>query len=160
EWIFQQELIDIPLTIPPDCNGLLALARVAQHTDDRELARSCEKIARVTLEAGASHESRRHLALLLILQALDRCDDEGPIEAFGLLDERRAESVLPLLGRANCDDPHAVRGALRIGALDIADEVIEQAQARAEANPEVLSLHASVAHARGLRHDDIGELRS
>ena len=160
EWIFQQELIDIPLTIPPDCIGLLALARVAQHTDDRELARRCEEIARVTLEAGASHESRRHLALLLILQALGRGDDEGLDEAFGLLDERRAESVLPLLGRENCDDPHAVRGALRIRAFDIADQVIEQAQARADANPGVSSLRASVAHARGLRDGSIAELRS
>ena len=160
EWIFQREMIDIPLRIPPDCAGLLALARVAQHTDDRELAQMCEKIARVTLEAGAAYECRRHLALLLILQALGRQDDRGLSGGFALLDERRTESVLPLLGRENYDDPLAVRAALRIQALDIADFVIDQAQARADANPGVLSMRASVAHARGLRHDDLSELRS
>jgi DNA-binding CsgD family transcriptional regulator len=160
EWIFEREMIDIPLRIPPDCQGLLALARVAQHTDDRELARRCEKIARDTLGAGASYECRRHVALLLILQALGRGDEEGLSEAFGLLHARRTESVLPLLGRENYDDPQAVRGALRIQALDIADLVIDQAQARADANPGAASLRASVAHARGLRDGALSELRS
>src|SRR4029453_11616514 len=86
-------------------------------------------------------------------------DDVGLAEAFALVGEHRAESVLPLLGRENCDSPIAVRGALRIHALDIADQVIDQAQAWADANPDVRSLRASVAHARGLRHDDIAELR-
>jgi hypothetical protein len=54
EWLFLQELIAIPLAIPPDCLGLLALGRVAQHTDDRVLAHRCEEIARVTLKAGVS----------------------------------------------------------------------------------------------------------
>ena len=156
EWILQQEVIDVP-----ECLVLLALARVAQHTDDRELARGCERMARATLEGVPhDHEMRRELVLVLILQALGRDDDEVLAETFGLLGELRMDSVLPLLGRENCDDPQLVRGALRIRAFDIADQVIEQAQARADANPEVPSMRASVAHARGLRHDDIAELRS
>jgi DNA-binding CsgD family transcriptional regulator len=159
EWVFEQEMIEVPLTIAVDCGGLVALGRVALHTNDRELSRRCAAIARVTLEAGASLESRRHLALLLLLQALGRGDDVGIAEAFALVGEHRTESVLPLLGRENCDSAIAVRGALRIHALDIADQVIDQAQAWADANPDVRSLRASVAHARGLRHDDIAELR-
>ncbi len=156
EWILQQELVDVP-----ECLVLLALARVAQHTDDRELARDCEMMARATLQqVPHDYEIRRDLVLVLMLQALGRGDDEGLDEAFGLLGEFRRDSVLPLLGRDNCDDPQAVRAALRIRAFGIADQVIEHAQVRADANPAVPSLRASVAHARGLRHDDIAQLRA
>lgn len=160
DWILEQDPSEVPLTIVPDCVWLLGVARVAQHTANARLARSCEKIARAALAGRLSVERRRHLVLLLILQASGRCDHDGLDAAFGLLGERRTDPVLPLLGRDNCDEPVAVRAALQIRAFEIADRVIEQAQARARANPDALSLRASVAHARGLRHNDISELRS
>src|SRR6202020_1157973 len=77
-----------------------------------------------------------------------------------LLDEFRSDSVLPTIGRDNCDEPHVVRAALRIQAFDIADQVVGEAQARAAKNPAVASLQGSAAHAHGLRHQDAAQLRS
>jgi DNA-binding CsgD family transcriptional regulator len=156
EWILEQEVIGVPQSV-----ALLALARVSLHTDDRGLARKCEVRARETLEV-VTHdfEVRRNLVLLLILQALGRSDDESLDHAFGLLDEFRSDSVLPLGARENCDDPHVVRAALRIQAFDVADQVIAEARARAAKNPAVASLQASAAHAHGLRHQNAAELRS
>ena len=156
EWILQREVVDVP-----ECLALLALARVALHTDDHELARNCEKVARATLQVVThDYEMRRDLALVLVLLALGRGDEESLELIFGLLDEFRPDSVLPILGRDNCDDPQVVRAALRIQAFDIADQVIGEAQARAAKNPAVASLQGSAAHARGLRHQDAAELRS
>jgi DNA-binding CsgD family transcriptional regulator len=156
EWILQREVVDTP-----ECLALLALARVALHTDDHELARNCEKMARATLQVVTEdYEVRRDLALLLILQALGRGDDKSLDHTFGLLDELRSDSVLPIIGRDNCDEPHVVRAALRIQAFDIADQVVAEAQARAAKNPAVASLQGSAAHAHGLRHQDAAQLRS
>src|ERR1700733_7760034 len=156
EWILQREGVDVP-----ECLALLALARVALHTDDHELPRNCETVARATLQVVThDYEMGRDLALVLVLLALGRGDEESLELIFGLLDEFRPDSVLPILGRDNCDDPHVVRAALRIQAFDIADQVIGEAQARAAKNPAVASLQGAAAHAHGLRHQDAAELRS
>jgi DNA-binding CsgD family transcriptional regulator len=156
EGLLQHEIVGLP-----ECIALLALARVALHTDDRELARDCERIARATLEGVThDHEMRRHLLLLLVLLAVARGDDQDLEQAFGQLEEVAEEAVLPLLGAENGDEPQVVRAALRVHALDIADQVIAEVQERADKNPAVASLRASAAHARGLRHRDVAELRS
>jgi DNA-binding CsgD family transcriptional regulator len=156
ERILQHEVVDTP-----ECLALLALARVALHTGDHELARNCEKVAQAKLQVVThDYDVRRDLALVLILLALGRSDDKSLGQIFGLLDEFRPDSVLPIIGRDNCDEPHVVRAALRIQAFDIADQVIGEAQARAARNPAVASLQGSAAHARGLRHQDAAELRS
>ena len=156
EWILQHEIVDTP-----ECLALLTLARVALHTGDHELARDCEKTARATLAVVThDYDMRRSLALALILLALGRGDDESLGYLFGLLEEFRPDSVLPLLGRDNCDNPVVVRAALGTGALDMADLVTGEAQARAARNPEVASLQGSAAHACGLRHQDAAELRA
>ena len=156
EWILHGEVVDTP-----ECLALLALARVALHTDDHELARECEKVARATLQVVTDdYDMRRDLALVLVLLALGRSDDKDLDHVFGLLEEFRPDSVLPIIGRDNCDEPQVVRAALRIQAFDIADQVIGEAQARAARNPAVASLQGSAAHARGLRYQDAAELRS
>jgi DNA-binding CsgD family transcriptional regulator len=156
EWILDQQVIGIPQSV-----ALLALARVALHTDDGGLARECGQTARATLEVVThDYEVRRNLLLLVMLQALGRGDDESLGRTFGLIEEFGADSVLPLGARENCDEPHVVRAAMRIQAFGVADQVIAQGQARAAKNPTVASLRASAAHARGLRHQDAVELRS
>jgi DNA-binding CsgD family transcriptional regulator len=156
EWVLQREIMSVLESL-----ALLALARVALHTGDRDLARDCEKTARATLAVETDdYEMRRSLALALILLALGRGDDKGLGRLVGVLEEFRPDSVLPLGGRDNCDEPQVVRAALRIGALDMADLVTGEAQARAAKNPAVASLQGSAAHARGLRHQDTAELRS
>ncbi len=156
ERILQHEVVDTP-----ECLALLTLARVALHTDDHELARNCEKMARATLQVVMhDYDMRCDLALVLIVLALGRSDDKSLGQIFGLLDEFRPYYVLPIVGRENCDDPLVVRAALRIQAIDIADHVIGEAEARAARNPAVASLQGSAAHARGLRHQDAAELRS
>jgi hypothetical protein len=118
-------------------------------------------MARATLEVVThDYEMQRQLVLLLIIQALGRNDDKHLDQTCSLLDAFRADSALPLLGRENCEEPHVVRAALRIQAIDSADQVINEGQARADLNPVVASLRASVAHATGLRDNDIAELRS
>jgi DNA-binding CsgD family transcriptional regulator len=82
------------------------------------------------------------------------------LQIFSVFDEFRSDSVLPTIGRDNCDEPHVVRAALCIQAFDIADQVVGEAQTRAAKNPAVASLQGSAAHAHGLRHQDAAELRS
>jgi DNA-binding CsgD family transcriptional regulator len=150
-------IIAVPLPIPPDCAGLLALGRIAIHTGNEQLGQRCAQIARATLAADRS-DGRRQLSWLLALQAAAREDAAGVRGAFALLGDLAAESVLPLLVREPCDEPQLVRAALLAGDERLAHEAVDAAERRAAANPGVASIVGAAAHARGLRRGDMAEL--
>lgn len=157
EGVLLDGVIPSPLPIPPDAAGLLALARAAIHTGDEQQAQRCTEIARETLAVDFS-DGRRQLTWLLALQAMARHDAAGVRSAFALLGEQARESVLPLLARDTCDEPQLVRAALLTRDDALADDAVATAERRAAVNPEVPTLVAAAAHARGLRGGDADEL--
>jgi DNA-binding CsgD family transcriptional regulator len=68
------------------------------------------------------------------------------------------KSLLPRLWLDAGDEPQMVRMALAVGDRELAQCATEQADRRAQLNPDVASLLASAAHARGLLNNDAVEL--
>jgi DNA-binding CsgD family transcriptional regulator len=142
----------------PEAAGLLALAQVALHTEDRVQARACRHLAQTTLATASAPEVRRHVAWLLALQALAKGDAKA---AHGWVQPTLSDdghSVLPLLTRDLCDYPQLVRIALDAGDIGLARETVCAIEDIRRRNPSVGSIEGSAAHASALLHADPAQL--
>jgi DNA-binding CsgD family transcriptional regulator len=146
------------LTVPgADAPAVVALGRVALHTSDIRLTDICGAIAATMLDAGPP-EVRRQAAWLLMLQALVISDATAVANTLELLGDDGRVSVLPQVRYDPLDEPQLVRVALAADNERLADSAVEAAEHRHALNPDVGSLAAAAAHARGLRTGDIAEL--
>ncbi|MCW2992601.1 MAG: LuxR family transcriptional regulator, partial [Conexibacter sp.] len=140
-----------------DAPAVVALGRTALHVGDDRLARRCRQMAQSMLDDGPP-EVRRHGAWLLMLQAIAGSDPGGARTALDALSEDGSVAILPQLRSDPVDEAQLVRVALAIGDETLAESAVRAAEHRHELNPDVRSLAATVAHARGLRFEDVGEL--
>jgi DNA-binding CsgD family transcriptional regulator len=137
--------------------GVVALGRVAIHTDDERRKRETAKVAKVMLETGTP-ANQRHGAWLLALQAIADADPSRALAWLGVPDPTDNPLILPLYPMDVTDEPHLVRIALACGDLQLAAETVAVAERRAQHSPNVGSVRAAAAHARGLLDDDTAQL--
>jgi DNA-binding CsgD family transcriptional regulator len=140
-----------------DAAGVGALGRVALHTGDRHQSRQTAAIARAMLEQSAP-SVRRHAAWLLALQAVAEGDATGARAWLCVLGEEERTSILPLQPMDITDDAHLVRIAVAAEDHELAQSSVAAAERRSELNPDVRSIAATAAHARGLlsgSHQDL-----
>jgi DNA-binding CsgD family transcriptional regulator len=137
--------------------GLVALGRVAIHTDDERRKRDTAYIAKVMLDTDTP-ANQRHGAWLLALQAMA---DADPTRALGWLSAPEAADtpfILPLHPMDVTDEPQLVRIARAAGDRQLAAEAVALAERRVQRSPNVGSIRAAAAHARGLLDDDTAQL--
>jgi DNA-binding CsgD family transcriptional regulator len=140
-----------------DANGVVALGRVAIHTGDSRQLRQMVQIA-TTMVDEPTPGVRRHAAWLLSLEASADGDPRRAHRWLCAMGEPERKHLLPRLWLDVGDEAQMVRMALAVGDQELAESSAEQAGNRAHLNPDVTSLLASAAHARGLLHDDADEL--
>ncbi|HEX4219987.1 MAG TPA: AAA family ATPase [Acidimicrobiales bacterium] len=132
-----------------DAAGVVALGRVAIHLGDPALSRQAREIARVMLGQSAP-SVRRHAAWLLALQAMADGDGARAHEWLGAMGEEERLSILPLFPMDVADEAPLIHIALAAGDDELAARAADAAQSRARLNPEIRSIAAAAAHARGL----------
>ena len=136
--------------------GVVALGRVAIHSDDERRKRATAEIAKVMMETGTP-ANRRHGAWLLALQAMANSDPSGAKHWLVTLPTERP-SILPLYPMDVTDEPHLVRIGLACDDVRLAADAVAVAERRARGAPNVASVKGAASHARGLLDDDIGRL--
>jgi DNA-binding CsgD family transcriptional regulator len=132
-----------------DASAVVALGRIGLHTGDGRLIRQTGELAKVMLEE-SSPGVRRHAAWLLALQALDEGDAAGAREWLCALGVEERKSILPRFPMDLTDEIQLVRIAVAADDSELAECGVAAAERRASLNPEVLSVTATAAHARGL----------
>jgi DNA-binding CsgD family transcriptional regulator len=137
-----------------DAAALLALGRIAIHTGDGRGVRASAALAKDTFEHGTP-EVRRQVAWLLALHADAGGDAVRARAHLSELQDDAQVSALPLLMVDVTDLPRLVRIALAAGDDEAAEFAVAAAQRRCRLNPDVGSLAASAAHARGLLTRDL-----
>jgi DNA-binding CsgD family transcriptional regulator len=142
---------------PMDALGVIALGRVALHTADEQHKRQAAEIARAMLDQPAP-SMRRNGAWLLALHAMADGDPARAREWLCTFGEQERTSVLPLHPIDVTDEIQLVRIAVAAEDRELADHAVDAARRRAELNPEVRSLAAIAAHARGLVTGSTAEL--
>jgi DNA-binding CsgD family transcriptional regulator len=139
-----------------DAAVLTALGRVALHTGNQRQAGACARAARQAMSA-LPPEPRQHAAWLIAL--LRMAAGDGHAARTVLTEGRDLDTpALPRFWADPADPPQLVRIALACGDDRLAAEAVAIADRRTQRNPGVASLEAIAAHARGLRHGDVGEL--
>jgi DNA-binding CsgD family transcriptional regulator len=136
-----------------DAASVVALGRIALHRGDRRQTEQTGAIARVMLETGAPGV-RRHAAWLLALQAMAEGDPGRARDRLSAVIDQERPAVFPLFPIDPSDDPQLVRVALASGDVDLAEAVARGAEQRRDRNPDVPTMAASAAHARGLLAGD------
>ncbi len=132
-----------------DAAGVVALGRAALHMGDTSLTRQAREIARVMLGQTAP-SVRRHAAWLLALQAMAEGDSVRAHEWLCALGETERLFILPRFPMDVADDARLVHIALASQDEELAAHAAAAAQIRARLNPDIRSLAAAAAHARGL----------
>jgi DNA-binding CsgD family transcriptional regulator len=133
--------------------GLATLGRIAIHTEDQEVARATADVARVMVATGTPGTAR-HGAWLLALQAMAAGDPQAACRLLRSEDQ----FILPMHPIDVTDGPHLVRVALAGGDHELAVRAVGLAEQHAARSPEIGSVVAAAAHARGLLDDDTSEL--
>jgi DNA-binding CsgD family transcriptional regulator len=129
--------------------NVVALGKLRIHTEDDTGAAEVADMAKIMLRASAPGV-QNHAAWFLAVHAMSQ---GKPVEAHDCLCAGGCANRLklfPLFPFEIADDPQLVRIAVAVGDQELADVVIEQAERRCELNPDVVSLRAGLAHARGL----------
>ena len=132
-----------------DAAALAARGRIAIHAGDARTARSLANHAEQALQHGAL-EVRRHVASFLVLHALAGGESGSARRRLAKFRGEHGVSVLPLLMLDTTDPVVLVRIALAAGDDGLAESAISAAQRRLDLTPDVSSLAATAAHARGL----------
>jgi DNA-binding CsgD family transcriptional regulator len=132
-----------------DAAAVVALGRIGLHTADRPLIRQTSELAKVMLEE-SSPGVRRHAAWLLALLAMDQGDAAAAREWVCALGIEERKSILPRFPMDLTDEIQLVRIAVAAGDLELAESGVAVAKRRADFNPDVYSVIATAAHARGL----------
>jgi len=140
-----------------DAAGVVALGRVAIHMGDPGLSRRAREIAQVMLGQSAP-SVRHHAAWLLALQEMaagDAVRAHGWLGAFG---EKERMSIVPLFPMDVADEARLIHIALAAHDDELAVAAADAAECRARLNPQIRSIAAAAAHARGLLHHDPADL--
>ncbi len=140
-----------------DAAGVVALGRVAMHMGDPGLSRQAREIAQVMLGQSAP-SVRHHAAWLLALQAMARGDAAGAhgrLRAFG---EEERLTIVPLFPMDVADEARLIHIALGAHDDELAIRAADAAQCRARLNPQIRSIAAAAAHAKGLLEHNPKEL--
>ena len=140
-----------------DVAGLVTLGRAAIHMGDARLQRMTAKLAHPILSHGPP-SSRRQVAWLLALQAMAAGDAEGAGRRLLALGGDEATSILPLFPPDVTDEVQLVRIALATNDDELADRTVVATERRSASNPDMRTIAAVAAHARGLMTGDIEEL--
>ncbi|MFZ1996173.1 MAG: LuxR C-terminal-related transcriptional regulator [Solirubrobacteraceae bacterium] len=137
----------------PEAAGLVALGRLAIHTGNEALRRWSDRKARATLYSGTP-DVRRHAAWLLALLQMARGEAAAARAELAALGEDAEPSILPMLVHNHPDQAQLMRIAVAVRDNALAHRAVVTAQQRTDANPEVSSIAATVAHCRGLLSGD------
>jgi DNA-binding CsgD family transcriptional regulator len=140
-----------------DVAGLVALGRAAIHMGDARLQRMTAKLARPMLSEGPPG-SRRQAAWLLALQAIAAGDAAGARSRLCAPGPHERTSILPLFPPNPTDAVHLIRVALATNDEELARNTMAAAERRSESNPDVPTIAAVAAQARGLVMGDIDDL--
>jgi DNA-binding CsgD family transcriptional regulator len=140
-----------------DAAALVARGRVAIHAGDARRLRILTQIAEAVLVDGAP-EVRRHAAWLLALSADAGGDAAQAGEWIAAIEPDADASVLPRLMVDTTDFPRLVRIALAVGDHALARATVAAADQARLTNPDVVSIVAASAHARGLYSGDVQQL--
>jgi len=132
-----------------DAAGVVALGRVAIHMGDPGLSRQARQIAQVMLGQSAP-SVRRHAAWLLALQEMAGGDAARAHDWLRGLGEEERLSIVPLFPMDVADEARLIHIALAVGDDELAAHAANAAQFRAQLNPQIRSIEAAAAHARGL----------
>ncbi|HJY24091.1 MAG TPA: helix-turn-helix transcriptional regulator, partial [Actinomycetes bacterium] len=150
--VFNVEADDAVASVS-DAATMAALGRIAMHLGDGRKARTFAKVAQAVTVSGAP-ELRRHATLLLALLASARRDVDAARCHLHALGSEGLDHALPMLMQDPSDHAHLVRLALDVGDIALARSATASAEACAAANPGVVSIAGTAAHARGLLHRD------
>jgi DNA-binding CsgD family transcriptional regulator len=132
-----------------DAVGIVALGRVALHRGDGRLQQRTARLARDLLEESTPNY-RRQAAWLLALQAMASGDAPAAHGWLCALGKEQRTSILPVFPADVTDEPQLVRIALAADDPELAESAAAQAERRAQLNPDVGTIAAIAAHARGL----------
>ena len=132
-----------------DAAGIVALGRVALHMGDPDLSRQAREIAQVMLGQSAP-TVRRHAAWLLALQEMADGDATRAHEWLRSLGEEERMGIVPLFPMDVADEARVIHIALAAEDDELAAHAAEAAQCRAGLNPQIRSIAAAAAHAKGL----------
>lgn len=132
-----------------DAAGIVALGRVALHTGDGRLQQRATALAHGLLEHSTPN-FQREAAWLLALQAMAEGDPVAARRRLCALGEDQRLAILPLFPADVTDEPQLVRIALAGDDDELARAAVAQAEQRAGLNPQVPTIAATAAHARGL----------
>ena len=137
--------------------ALVCLGRIAIHRGDLSQARKTRNIAHVMLERGAP-SVRRHAVWLLALHA-DATSNPNEVQRWlTALGHDQRLTILPRFPIDVTDDARLVHMAVKTNDRALAEHVAAAADRRARSNPEIRSLAAAAAHARGVLDTDTAEL--
>jgi DNA-binding CsgD family transcriptional regulator len=140
-----------------DVAGLVALGRAAIHMGDARLQRMTARLAHPMLSQRPP-SGRRQAVWLLALQAIAAGDAAGARRRLCALGQHERKSILPLFPPDVTDDVQLVRIALAANDDELAESTVAVAERRSESNPDVRTIAAVAAHARGLMTGDIEDL--
>jgi DNA-binding CsgD family transcriptional regulator len=140
-----------------DAAGVVALGRVAMHMGDTGLSRLAREIAQVMLGQSAP-SVRRHAAWLLALQEMAYGDAPRAHEWLCALGEKERMGILPLFPMDVADEARLIHIALAAQDYELAGHAAAAAQFRAQVNPQIRSIVAAAAHAKGLLDHDRKQL--
>ena len=141
-----------------DAAGIVALGRLAIHTGDTRQARRLADIAEVMLERGTP-AVRRHAAWLLALFAMAEGDAEAARGWLRAPTEPDGRAILPRFPLDIADEVPLARIALATHDDELAQLALSNSRRRAELNPGVASIAATMAHVRGLVARSTSDLR-
>jgi DNA-binding CsgD family transcriptional regulator len=141
-----------------DAVGIVALGRLAIHIGDTRQARRLADIAEVMLERGTP-AVRRHAAWLLALFALAEGDAEAAQGRLRAPTEPDGRAILPRFPLDIADEVPLARVGLASHDDELAQLALSNSQRRAELNPGVASITATMAHVRGLVARSTSDLR-
>ena len=132
-----------------DAAGVVALGRVAIHLGDAGLSRQAREIAHVMLGQRAP-SVRRHAAWLLGLQEMAAGDPVRAHEWLRSLGEDGRMAIVPLFPMDVADEARLIHIALAAQDYELAAHAAYAATCRAHRNPQIRSMTAAAAHAKGL----------
>ena len=133
-----------------DAAGIVALGRVAVHQGDARLQQRTAQLARGLLDdATPNYPPRGGLAARAAGHGRPATRRRRTAGLCTLGEDQRT-AILPLFPVDVTDEPQLIRIALAAKDEELAEVAATQAERRAQLNPEVATIVATAAHARGL----------
>ncbi len=137
--------------------SVVALGKLRIHTGDDRGANEVARIAEVMLTASAPGV-QCHAAWYLALHAMYEGNPESAHRWLCARGGQERLALFPLFPFEAVDDPQLVRMAVAVEDDELAKSTVVMAERRSELNPQVRSLAAVAAHARGLWAKSIDDL--